>query len=112
MIGDTYVVVGKYCKNASFHLRGVFVIAKHLCSAHIGRKPFDKLRKRGVVSKDAHPHGPLEGHDHTGRGSDFYCPRVFGVACESCTCSPNAPCPEAYDKTIEIEWVRRDRPSE
>jgi len=57
--------------------------------------------------RDTHPHGPLEGHDHTGRGSDFYCPRVFGVACESCTCPPEAPCKDAYDKTIEIEWVRR-----
>lgn len=59
--------------------------------------------------KDAHPHGPLEGHDQPGIGSVFYCPRVYGVACESCTCPPHQPCKDAHDRFIEIEWVRRCR---
>lgn len=54
--------------------------------------------------KDAHPHGPREGHDRPGEGNDLYCPRVFGVACESCTCE--TPCPDTYSTLVAVEVYR------
>ena len=48
------------------------------------------------------PHGA--GHEDTGEGCTLYCPRVFGVACESCTC--DTPCEDSYDKTVEVEVLK------
>lgn len=57
--------------------------------------------------KDAHPHGPLEGHDRAGYGGILYCPRVFGQACESCLCQ--TPCKDAYDAYVITEVIRHGK---
>ena len=54
--------------------------------------------------RDAHPHGAREGHDRAGEGNDLYCPRVFGLACESCTCE--TPCPDTYPTLVVVEVYR------
>ena len=58
------------------------------------------MNEKGYV-----PHGSH--HEEPGEGCTLYCPRVFGVPGESCTCE--TPCKDAHDRHIEIEWVRRCR---
>jgi len=56
-----------------------------------------------------HESGPFHGpaHEERGEGCTLYCPRVFGVACESCTCT--TPCKDAYDAVVIVEWYPRGR---
>lgn len=56
--------------------------------------------------EDANP----QNHEVRGQGRVLYCPKVFGLACESCTCQ--VPCADAYDAVVIVEWYpRRDNVS-
>lgn len=57
--------------------------------------------------KDAHPHGDREGHDCPGEGNNLYCPRVGGLACESCTC--DTPCEDTYPTLVVVEVIRHGK---